>query len=155
MAQSERFYFWRGYYDALRKIPTDEQRGRFVMAVCAYAFDGEEPDLDDDPMLSIGWSLVADGSRESVRKGVEQSQRGQMGGRPKSAKKTTAKSGAKTTAKSGVKSGAKSTAESEEKRRELSSPVGEERVGASRPAPDGAALAPSIGVLPPKPEGDA
>lgn len=155
MAQSERFYFWRGYYDALRKIPTDEQRGRFVMAVCAYAFDGEKPDLDDDPMLSIGWSLVADGSRESVRKGVEQSQRGQMGGRPKSAKKTTAKSGAKTTAKSGVKSGAKSTAESEEKRRELSSPVGEERVGASRTAPDGAALAPSIGVLPPKPEGDA
>lgn len=104
MAQSERFYFWRGYYDALRKIPTDEQRGRFVMAVCAYAFDGEEPDLDDDPMLSIGWSLVADGSRESVRKGVEQSQRGQMGGRPKSAKKTTAKSGAKTTAKSGAES---------------------------------------------------
>lgn len=147
MAQSERFYFWRGYYDALRKIPTDEQRGRFVMAVCAYAFDGEKPNLDDDPMLSIGWSLVADGSRESVRKGVEQSQRGQMGGRPKSAKKTTAKSG--------VKSGAKSTAESEEKRRELSSPVGEERVGASRTAPDGAALAPSIGVLPPKPEGDA
>lgn len=159
MAQSERFYFWRGYYDALRKIPTDEQRGRFVMAVCAYAFDGEEPDLDDDPMLSIGWSLVADGSRESVRKGVEQSQRGQMGGRPKSKKKSPAnsgvKSGAFSGANSGVKSGAKSTAESEKKRRELSSPVGEERVGASRPAPDGAALAPEIGVLPPKPEGDA
>lgn len=157
MAQSERFYFWRGYYDALCKMPTDEQRGRFVMAVCAYAFDGEEPYLDDDPILSIGWSLVADGSRESVRKGVEQSQRGQMGGRPKSAKKSTAKTTVKSTAKSGVKSGAKSTAESEEKRRELSSTYVEERVGAFAPAPDGAALAPCFEIpaldVPPKPEG--
>lgn len=159
MAQSERFYFWRGYYDALRKIPTDEQRGRFVMAVCAYAFDGTEPDLDDDPMLSIGWSLVADGSRESVRKGVEQSQRGQLGGRPAKRRRAASKSGAKSGAfsggYSGAKSGAESTAESEEKRRELSSPVGEERVGASRSAPGGAALAPSdVVCIPPKPEGD-
>ena len=172
MAQSERFYFWRGYYDALRKIPTDEQRGRFTMAVCAYAFDGIEPDLSDDPILDIGWSLVADGSRESVRKGVEQSQRGTLGGRPQKGQKTTAKSGAKTTAKSGAKttaksgalsgakSGAKSTAESEEKRkeengRELSPSYDGERVGASLPAPDGAALAPSdIVSIPPKPAGE-
>ena len=120
MAQSERFYFWRGYYDALRKLPTDEQRGRLVMAVCAYAFDGTEPDLGDDLMLDMAWSLVADGTRESVRKGIEQSQRGQMGGRPTKARKTTAKSGAKTTAKSTVKSGAESGAESEEKRSETS-----------------------------------
>lgn len=114
MAQSERFYFWRGYYDALRKIPSDEQRGRFIMAVCAYAFDGKEPDLSDDPMLDIGWSLVADGSRESVRKGVEQSQRGALGGRPQNKQKSGAKSTAKSTALSTAKSGAKS----EKKRRE-------------------------------------
>jgi len=164
MAQSERFYFWRGYYDALRKIPTDEQRGRFTMAVCAYAFDGIEPDLSDDPILDIGWSLVADGSRESVRKGVEQSQRGTLGGRPQKGQKTTAKSGAKTTAKttakSGALSGAKSGAKSEEKRseekgKELSPSKDGERVGASLPAPDGAALAPSnIVTIPPKPSGD-
>lgn len=165
MAQSERFYFWRGYYDAMRKIPTDEQRGRFIMAMCAYAFDGVEPDLSDDLILDIGWSLVADGSRESVRKGVEQSQRGTLGGRPTKGRKTTAKtpakSGAKTTALSTAESGAESGAESEEKRkegkrRELSPSLDGERVGASRPAPDGAALAPSNGfTIPPKPEGDA
>ena len=152
MAQSERFYFWRGYYDALRKIPTDEQRGRFTMAVCAYAFDGIEPDLSDDPILDIGWSLVADGSRESVRKGVEQSQRGTLGGRPQKGQKTTAKSGALSGAKSGAKSEEK---RSEEKGKELSPSKDGERVGASLPAPDGAALAPSnIVTIPPKPSGD-
>lgn len=152
MAQSERFYFWRGYYDALRKIPTDEQRGRFTMAVCAYAFDGIEPDLSDDPILDIGWSLVADGSRESVRKGVEQSQRGTLGGRPQKGQKSTAKSGAKSGALSGAKSEEK---RSEEKGKELSPSKDGERVGASLPAPDGAALAPSnIVTIPPKPSGD-
>lgn len=155
MAQSERFYFWRGYYDALKKMPTDEHRGEFVMAICAYAFDGEEPDFEGDALLEICWSLVADGARESVRKGVEQSQRGQLGGRPpkdgKTTAKTTAKSRAKTTALSGAKSGAKSTAESEEKRSEenrseLSLPTAEREfatlTGACAPAPDGAARAP-------------
>jgi hypothetical protein len=158
VAQSERFYFWRGYYDALKKMPTDEQRGKFVMAVCAYAFDDVEPDFDGDVLLDICWSLVADGTRESVRKGVEQSQRGQMGGRPPK--------GAKTTAKSGVKSGAKTTAESEEKRKEKKgselSPSTTERefatlTGACAPAPDGAARAPLIDPMldvPPRPEGD-
>jgi len=170
MAQSERFYFWRGYYDALKKMPTDEQRGEFVMAICAYAFDGAEPDFEGDALLEICWSLVADGARESVRKGIEQSQRGKLGGRPTKATKTTAKSGAKTTAKStalsGAKSGAKSTAESEKKRREEKrselSPSTTERefatlTGACAPAPDGAARAPvqvdPMLDVPPKPEG--
>ncbi len=160
MAQSERFYFWRGYYDALKKMPTDEQRGEFVMAVCAYAFDGVEPDFDGDVLLDICWSLVADGTRESVRKGVEQSERGSKGGRPPKGRKTTAKSGAKTTAKSGALSGVKSGAESEEKRKELSSPAEKREfatlTGACAPAPDGAARAPLIDPMldvPPKPEG--
>ena len=157
MAQSERFYFWRGYYDALKKLPTDEQRGRLVLAICAYAFDGIEPDLDDDPMLDMAWSLVADGTRESVRKGIEQSQRGQMGGRPTNVRKTTVKSGAKTTAKSGakssVKSTAESTAESEEKRSETSLLTERSRGVAS--AADAATLRPSEPTppnIPPKPK---
>jgi len=134
MAQSERFYFWRGYYDAMRKLPTDAQRGRLVLSICAYAFDGIEPDLADDPLLDLAWSLVADGTRESVRKGIEQSQRGQMGGRPAS-QKSTAKSGVKSTAKSERK-------RREEKGRELS-PLTGERECAPRLAPDGAARAQS------------
>lgn len=138
MAQSERFYFWRGYYDALRKLPSDAQRGRLVLAICAFAFDGIEPDLDDDLMLSLAWSLVADGTRESVRKGIEQSARGQMGGRPSGTKK----SGVKTTAKSTAKSGVKSTAESERKRREEKGREPSPHKGGgegSALAPDGAA----------------
>ena len=150
MAQSERFYFWRGYYDALRKLPTDEQRGRLVMAVYAYAFDGTEPNLSDDPMLDMAWSLVADGTRESVRKGIEQSQRGSQGGRPPTRKKTTAKSGAKTTAKSSALSGVKSGAESEEKRSETS--LLTERSSGVAVAADAAPLRPEpLPNIPPKP----
>lgn len=124
MAQSERFYFWRGYYDAMRKLPTDEQRGRLVLAICAYAFDGIEPDLSDDVMLDMAWSLVADGTRESVRKGVEQSKRGSQGGRPPARPKSRAKSTALSGGKSTAKTTALSTAESEEKGRETSSLTG-------------------------------
>ena len=117
MAQ-DRFYFWRGYYDALSLLPTDAQRGRFVLAICAYAFDGEEADLSDDPVLPFAWALVRDQVRESVEIGRKQSERGQMGGRPKGGRtkhggaKTTAESTAKTTALSGAESGAETTAES-------------------------------------------
>lgn len=103
MAQ-DRFYFWRGYYDALATLPTDEQRGRFVMAVCQYAFEGEVPDLSDDPVLAFAWMVVRDQVAESVDIGRKQAERGRKGGRPKS--------GAKSGAKSGVKSGAESGAES-------------------------------------------
>ena len=164
MAQSKRFYFWRGYYDALMRLPTDDQRGRFVMAMCAYAFDGEEPDFSDDDLLDFAWPLVADGTRESVRKGVEQSEYGQRGGRPQ-------KHGAdeKRVPKRVPKRQAKRVPESEEKRREgkgreLSHPTGERECASA--APDGAprAIAGTVAGdgsivthdgmrLPPKPEG--
>lgn len=80
MAQSERFYFWRGYYDALAKLPTDEQRGAFVMCLCRYAFDGEEPDFSNDPMLSFAWSFIRDQVAESVAIGREMAERGRKSG---------------------------------------------------------------------------
>ena len=120
MAQSERFYFWRGYWDAIRKLPDAETRDRFVTAICAYAFDGIEPDFTDEPMLDFAWSLVADQVRESVQIGVKQSAYGKRGGRPSKRGKSTAKTpplrGAKTTPKSTPKSpplrGAERVAES-------------------------------------------
>ena len=109
MAQSERFYFWRGYWEALATLPTDAQRGRFVMAICQFAFADEMPDLSDDPVLAFAWMIVRDQVAESVDIGRKQSERGSRGGRPrKTTAKTTAKSGAKTTAKSGAESGAES-----------------------------------------------
>lgn len=83
MAQSERFYFWRGYWEALATLPTDAQRGRFVMAICQFAFADEMPDLSDDPVLAFAWMIVRDqvaerghraqavGAREPRRKAKE------------------------------------------------------------------------------------
>jgi len=101
---ADRFYFWRGYYRALSMLPTDEQRGQLVMAMCEYAFDGIEPELDD-PMQQIAWAVIEGQVRESVEIGRKQSERGKRGGRPRN---TGKKSGVKSTAKSGVESGAES-----------------------------------------------
>ena len=80
MAQSERFYFWRGYYDAIMKLPDAASRDAFVMAICRYAFDGEEPDFGGNPMLDFAWSIVADQVHESVAIGREMSERGRRSG---------------------------------------------------------------------------
>ena len=158
MAQSERFYFWRGYYDAMDYL-TDDEVGRLFRAICAYAFDGTEPDFGGERVLQVAWTMVADTARESVEMGKRASEYGKKGGRPNSDEKSPPKRGAKrgalSTPKRHPKSPPERVAESVEYGNVLSPSNDGERVGASRPAPDGAALAPSIGVLPPKPEGDA
>ena len=80
MAQSDRFYFWRGYYDALKMLPTDAQRGAFVMSMCAYAFDGAEPDFGDDVTLNVVWQIVRDQVAESVAIGRDMAERGRRSG---------------------------------------------------------------------------
>lgn len=89
MAQSERFYFWRGYYDALRKLPTVEQRHELIMALCAYAFDGVEPTFDGDPTLDIVWSLISEQVHESVEIGREMAKRGRRSGEARKRKAKT------------------------------------------------------------------
>lgn len=61
---TDSFKFWDSYYSALRMLGTDERRGRFVMALCAYVFDGVDPCFDDDAM-AFGFELVATQARES------------------------------------------------------------------------------------------
>ena len=47
---TDKFSFWIGYRDALRKLePSDGYR--LVMAMCDYAFDGIEPDFTDEDQL--------------------------------------------------------------------------------------------------------
>ena len=87
MAQ-ERFYFWRGFYDALATLPTDEQRGRFVMAICAYAFDDEEVRISDDPVLAFAWMVVRDQVRESVEIGRGKSEAGRRSGEARRKRRT-------------------------------------------------------------------
>lgn len=101
---TDRFYFWRGYYDALRALPSASERGEFVMAMCSWAFDGSAPDFSENSTMEFAWLLVRDQIAESVDIGRKQSERGKRGGRPKADEKSGAKSGAKTTAKSGAES---------------------------------------------------
>lgn len=168
MAQSDRFYFWRGYYDALMMLPTPEQRDAFVMGICAFAFDGREPDFSGDPTLAIGWAILRDQVRESVEIGRDASRRGSMGGRPRKDEKTSAKSSAKTSAlssaKSSAKSSVKSSAESERKGREgngsdfpsLTGKGAAAAADAAPPAhvnPDGSISFDDGVTIPPKPDG--
>lgn len=145
MAQSERFYFWRGYYDALKKLPDADSRDAFVMAICRYAFESEEPDFKGDRLLDFAWSIVADQVHESVEIGRKMAERGRRSGEARRAKKNDANT-------------VPNTVPNEGKGTEVNGTVDDSahaESGASRPAPDGAALAPNIGKLPPKPEGDA
>jgi hypothetical protein len=80
MAQSDRFYFWRGYYDALKMLPTAEQRDALTMGICAYAFEGEEPDFSHDPILTVVWQVIRDQVAESVAIGREMAERGRKSG---------------------------------------------------------------------------
>ena len=159
MAQSDRFYFWRGYWDALKMLPTAEQRDALVMGICSYAFDGEEPDFAYDATLAIAWAILRDQVRESVEIGRDASRRGSMGGRPRKGEKTSAKTRAKTSALSSAKSSVKSSAESEgkgtdRKGSEQDSPNGESGDAAEADAAPRAPIMTDDGVtIPPKPEG--
>ena len=92
MAQSERFYFWRGYYDALKKLPDAESRDAFVMAICRYAFENEEPDFEGDRLLDFAWAIVADQVHESVEIGRKMAERGRRSGEARRAKRNDANS---------------------------------------------------------------
>lgn len=127
MAQSERFYFWRGYYEALRKLPDAESRDAFVMAICRYAFENEEPDFDGDRLLDFAWAIVADQVHESVEIGRKMAERGRRSGESRRNKKGGANS---------VPNTVPNTVPNEGKGTEV---TGTE--DASRLAPDGAALA--------------
>ena len=63
---TDSFKFWDSYYDALRMLGDDERRGRFVMALCSYVFDGDEPDFDGDEVMAFGFQLVATQAKQSM-----------------------------------------------------------------------------------------
>lgn len=64
---TDSFKFWDSYYDALRMLGDDERRGRFVMALCSYVFDGEEPDFGADEVMAFGFQLVATQAKQSMK----------------------------------------------------------------------------------------
>lgn len=67
----KQFTWYRSYYDALKELPAEEFRD-IVLAVCAYALDGEEPELSGvarsiftliRPTLEVGRSRAENRSR--------------------------------------------------------------------------------------------
>ena len=67
----KQFTWYRSYYDALKELPAEEFRD-IVLAVCAYALDGEEPELSGvaraiftliRPTLEVGRSKAENRSR--------------------------------------------------------------------------------------------
>lgn len=73
----EKLTMFSSYYEAAKLLP-EERQGGFVMAIMAYAFEGEEP-LFDDPMEQMAWVLISPNIDKSI--GLEQA--GRKGGRSK------------------------------------------------------------------------
>lgn len=130
---TDSFKFWDAYYDALKFLKTDRQRSEFIMGLCAFVFDGEEPTFSDD-VAEFGFRLVrtqAEMSKEIARRARENGKK--SSGRPR--KKPTAKPRQKPTAKPvGL------TNRSEEKRSDYSN---ESLRDSSRDAPEACAPAPA------------
>lgn len=63
---TDSFKFWDSYYDALGMLGNDERRGRFVMALCSYVFEGAEPDFGGDEVMAFGFQLVATQAKQSM-----------------------------------------------------------------------------------------
>ena len=61
---TDSFRFWDAYYDALKFLGTNEERGEFVMALCSYVFDGEEPEFSSET-AEFGFRLIRAQAKES------------------------------------------------------------------------------------------
>ena len=86
---TDSFKFWDSYYDALRMLGDDERRGRFVMALCSYVFDGEEPDFGTDEVMAFGFQLVATQAMESKELAARKREGGIKSGIARRAKSKT------------------------------------------------------------------
>lgn len=62
------FTFYRSYFEALRSLPRREVT-ETILAICSYALDGEEPQLDGVPMALF--TLI----RPTLDSGMKQAQR--------------------------------------------------------------------------------
>lgn len=75
------FKFYESYRDACRQL-TGDQWKRLTLALCGAVFDGDEPDLSDDPVVRMAFTTMrgqAAASWEQVRTGRENGRRGGRG----------------------------------------------------------------------------
>lgn len=86
------FKMWRGYYEALKLLPTADQRDQFFMGLCDYVFEGIEPTFTD-AAAQFGFMAVRESAKRSMEMAASARENGQRGGRPKGS--TTSKKGQK------------------------------------------------------------
>ena len=68
------FSFYRSYYEASKDLPTKEAQADFLMAICTYIFDGEEPELHG--VASAMFKLA----KPNLDTSVKRANAGQIGG---------------------------------------------------------------------------
>ena len=68
------FSFYRSYYEASKDLPTKEDQADFLMAICSYIFDGEEPELHG--VASAMFKLA----KPNLDTSVKRANAGQIGG---------------------------------------------------------------------------
>ena len=76
MAERKGFSFLRSYYEAAKQLPTEEQ-AHFLMAVCSYALDGIEPEING--VASAMFLLV----KPNIDISIKRFEAGTRGGRSK------------------------------------------------------------------------
>ena len=86
------FKMWRGYYEALKLLPTADQRDQFFMGLCGYVFEGIEPTFTD-AAAQFGFMAVRESAKRSMEMAASARENGQRGGRPKGG--STSKKGTK------------------------------------------------------------
>lgn len=68
------FSFYRSYYEASKDLPTKEDQADFLMAICIYIFDGEEPELHG--VASAMFKLA----KPNLETSIKRANAGQIGG---------------------------------------------------------------------------
>lgn len=82
-AERKAFSFYRSYYEASKDLPREAQAD-FLMAICAYIFDGVEPDLQG--VASAMFKLA----KPTLDTSIKRASAGQTGGKSKANAKQTA-----------------------------------------------------------------
>lgn len=94
MGCTQAFTFLESFYRQA-ELMTQEQAHRYLMGLCAFAFDGVVPEFEDDPILRMAWVSTS----SAIEANLKQRADGKKGGRPK---KTGLDTGVKTPLKTPV-----------------------------------------------------
>lgn len=111
MSGNTRFPFYANYWRSIRRIRQATKRERFFSAVCAYVFDGEEPDFGGDDELEGRWDLI----QSSLDASVAAVQAGSRGGISKAPSPKPSKAPSEDSAKAPSDDSAKAPSEEEDK----------------------------------------